>query len=65
MATWFHWILQRLELNSRGGKGVLSLENREREKTEEERSLLTERGEERSTGRGRRRAVDIGEGDRR
>jgi hypothetical protein len=42
-------------------KGVLSLENTEREKKEEERRLLTERGEERSTGRGRRRAVDAGE----
>jgi hypothetical protein len=50
---------------TRVAKVVLSLENTEREKIEEERRLLTERGEERSTGRGRRRAVDVGEGDRR
>jgi hypothetical protein len=46
-------------------KVVLSLENTEREKIEEERRLLTERGEESSTGRGRRGAVDAGEGDHR
>jgi hypothetical protein len=63
--TRIHWNSQDLNLSTRGGNGLTELN---RGKREEKTRLLTERGQEGSTGRGRRstaRAVDAGEGGRR
>jgi hypothetical protein len=57
--TRIHWNSQDLNLSTKGGNGLTELN---RGKREEKTRLLTERGQESSTGRGRRRAVDAGEG---
>jgi hypothetical protein len=60
--TRIHWNSQDLNLSTKGGNGLTELN---RGRREEKTRLLTERGQESSTGRGRRStagAVDADEG---